>query len=81
MSKPAFPLPQGKDQSENTEGMTLRDYFAAKAMQSYIAKIPLQDSEGIFGAKVERTDNTKLQQDIAESAYWMADAMLAERRK
>lgn len=43
-------------------GMTLRDYFAAKAMAALIAKIPLQ-----------------VRQDIAESAYDYADAMLARR--
>ena len=80
MNEPAFPVKQDVNGYVNQySGMTLRDYFAAKAMQSYISKIPLQDSEGVLGAKVERKDNAKLQEDIAESAYWMADAMLKSR--
>ena len=47
-------------------GMTLRDYFAAKAMQGLMsARNPIL---------------TKIA-DIAEGAYEMADAMLAERNK
>ena len=45
-------------------GMTLRDYFAAKAMQ------------GLVGASKSFPRAT-----IAEHAYLMADAMLAEREK
>ncbi len=47
-------------------GMTLRDYFAAKAMQAYI----------------NRPEATQVQDRmIAECAYDMADAMLAQRDK
>jgi hypothetical protein len=47
------------------DGMTLRDYFAAKAMQGlYLAEWPDVDMPG-----------------IAKAAYAMADAMLAERNK
>lgn len=49
------------------DGMTLRDYFAAKAMQAYVAS----DYEGAAG------HDTK----AAEWAYSLADAMLAERAK
>ncbi len=52
-----------------TGGMSLRDYFAAKAMQCLmadaIAKVPL-------GAKTDGVD-------VAEVAYEMADAMLEQR--
>lgn len=51
------------------------------AMAAYISKIPLQDSEGTLGAPTTREDNTKLQRDIAETAYWMAAAMLADKGK
>jgi hypothetical protein len=60
---PAFPSthPHGQD-----EGMTLRDYFAAKAMQ------------GILAATL--TPNTVWSQDeAAETAYNVADAMLKAR--
>lgn len=51
------------------EGMSLRDYFAAKAMQS----IACADADnGRFRDGVGRT---------AQFAYDMADAMLAEREK
>jgi hypothetical protein len=34
---PAFPL-QGNESYESQDGMTLRDYFAARAMQGLLAK-------------------------------------------
>lgn len=45
-------------------GMTLRDYFAAKAMQAYL---PTAVDKGI------------LENDIADCAYEYADAMLKAR--
>ena len=59
----AFPRPGTGD-----GGMTLRDYFAAKAMQSNI--VILEDWPG--GERAA---------DVAKYAYAMADAMLAEREK
>ena len=62
---PAFPVPD-IDGSAVCEGMTLRDYFAAKAMQ------------GILSATL--TPNTIWSQDdAAETAYNVADAMLEAR--
>lgn len=66
---PAFPF------SENAEcdyytGMTLRDYFAAKAMQGMLANPKLQ--EQILKAG---------QSWIEESAYAVADAMLKAREQ
>ena len=72
---PAFPQTQTLDK-ENTNGfvsgldvgeggMTLRDYFAAKAMQGFAA-------DPNYGAKI---------QEMAEWSYKWADAMLAERSK
>jgi hypothetical protein len=65
MNIPAFPAPAGV--SHITEqGMTLRDYFAAKAMQ------------GILTATL--TPSTIWSQDeAAETAYNVADAMLKAR--
>mgnify|MGYP000918086892 FL=1 len=79
---PAFPMI--RDMRNNPDwdheaGMTLRDYFAAKAMQAIITKLPVVDREGEFGAPVE--DKIKYNADIANSAYWIADAMLEERAK
>ena len=59
---PAFPTVLiGKPEG----GMTLRDYFAAKAMQAM-----LTTSEG------QQWDNIQL----AEESYKLADAMLKERK-
>ena len=62
---PAFPThPEG---ALIHDGMTLRDYFAAKAMQ------------GILAATL--TPNTVWSQDeAAETAYNVADAMLKARQ-
>jgi hypothetical protein len=56
-----------ENENEN-EGMTLRDYFAAKAMQSALLAIPLDTAKS--GDK-----------ELAHFAYAMADAMLKERLK
>lgn len=79
---PAFPMIRDMRHNsdwDHEEGMTLRDYFAAKAMQAIITKLPVVDREGEFGSPVE--DKIKYNADIANSAYWIADAMLAERAK
>lgn len=60
---PAFPV---EDVQENYFGMTLRDYFAAKAMQGLFAA----------GGGVTRTAG-----EWASIAYKMADAMLATRKE
>ena len=63
MNIPAFPAPAGV--SHITEqGMTLRDYFAAKAMQAIV-------SRGIVNEVPLET--------YATNAYKMADAMLKAR--
>lgn len=77
---PAFPMIRDIRHNpdwDHEEGMTLRDYFAVRAMQAIITKLPVVDREGEFGSPIE--DKTKYNADIANSAYWIADAMLAER--
>ena len=67
-NQPAFPCPQGVPPSLG--GMTLRDYFAAKAMQ------------GIFASNTERDhEDSHIFDAVAEAAYLQADAMLAAREK
>lgn len=63
----AFPLIQyiGGKKVLGSEGMTLRDYFAAKAMQSLLAKDTWEQS----GPDM-----------FARDAYAMADAMLEARK-
>jgi len=61
-----------EDQDTNSRGMTLRDYFAAKALQGLLANPKLQPEivkhGGAFGGWIET------------SAYGWADAMLEARK-
>ena len=65
----AFPLadPDGPMQ----QGMTLRDYFAAKALPAVIDKVPSGTGLG-----VSYPENTL---GVARAAYALADAMLKAR--
>lgn len=63
MKQSAFPI--SGSQYRHTEGMTLRDYFAAKAMQGSIAGTP-------HNVDIEPTE-------LATWCYIMADAMLKSR--
>lgn len=66
-SGPAFP--SESSQYGPVLGMSLRDYFAAKAMQ------------GLMGRTWEGLEGQKLVDTWAVSSYAVADAMLAERAK
>ena len=51
-NQPAFPslhwvAPQGHNANENPQGMTLRDYFAAKAMQGMMVDVYASDCDYI----------------------------------
>jgi hypothetical protein len=65
----AFPFIEPIDNDDAVKafhpGMTLRDYFAAKAMQSLVLMSTGEDNEI---------------PDAAEAAYWYADAMMKERK-
>lgn len=61
---PAFPENGARGQAADGEGMSLRDYFAAKAMQGLCAHHEIGHSPYV---------------KIAEAAYHQADAMLAAR--
>jgi hypothetical protein len=75
---PAFPH-FGHTGWSNSGGMTLRDYFAAKAMQSFIT---LQE-EALTrdGCMCDWSKDGTSSEIISEQAYGVADAMLAEREK
>jgi hypothetical protein len=67
---PAFPI-KGPVMTSDEQGMTLRDYFAAKAMQAMVAH------HGLIFSK-----NKQHEQDDAAGAvraYAIADAMLKAR--
>ena len=61
---PAFPA-MHFDLTDNEHGMTLRDYFAAKALQGMLAENGGGAAHNI---------------DLAKFAYWIADAMLEARK-
>jgi hypothetical protein len=65
---PAFPCFDyiAQDGKENPKGMTLRDYFAAKAMQAVMA-----NSGGVWSSHKLET--------YALIAYALADAMMKAR--
>ena len=64
---PAFPVSfkWGRELSQYN-GMTLRDYFAAKAMQSFLDEVGSESDQRFY-------------KDIAIGAYQVADAMLKAR--
>jgi hypothetical protein len=71
MNESAFPIPshvnaQGETHDVEFTGMTLRDYFAAKAMQAIITNHKLEDCD----------DDV-----VAFNAYQLADFMLEARIK
>ena len=61
-------------------GMTLRDYFAAKAMAAFIAE-PVNEGESVTAWRWVSQMHTQMSEpDIfAHAAYRMADAMLKAR--
>jgi hypothetical protein len=63
---PAFPVDEGA-LIRNLQGMTLRDYFAAKAMQ------------GILAGDHPITHDSEPLPTVAKVAYAQADAMLKAR--
>ena len=65
---PAFPTEVWDSEGvpQHTEGMTLRDYFAAKAMHAFLMR---------------PTSMTAPDEVLAEDAYNTADAMLKAREK
>lgn len=62
--RPAFP--QAINPAEHGRGMTLRDYFAAKAMQGFAVDPDMADVPA---------------RDISKLAYKWADEMLKAREK
>jgi len=75
---PAFPDVRSTDylssscsRIETVGGMSLRDYFAAKAMHAIMQR---------YEADTRKTPSDAYRA-LAESAYNIADAMLAERSK
>jgi hypothetical protein len=62
-------------------GMSLRDWFAGRALTALVAKAPLMDREGEHGPKFDDETLRQFRKDMAESAYGYADWMLVARRR
>ena len=74
---PAFPqYPSNFDPL--THGMTLRDYFAAKAMQGYISAKGWHP-DFVFPTDFNFDDGKRAADAVTVSAYKWADAMLKAR--
>jgi hypothetical protein len=71
MNTPAFPTKINTEHFSHPStiyntGMTLRDYFAAKAMQEFLDEVGSQSDQAWFD-------------QIAKNAYRMADTMMKAR--
>ena len=83
---PAFPVDSeffmGKITRHTSSGMTLRDYFAAKAMAALIMEPPFSEGESpAVAVWDDRDDGQPGLEGVAYVAYRVADAMLAARAK
>ena len=67
MNEPAFPA-MHFDLADNEHGLTMRDYFAAKAMQQLMPMVS-NDPRTLM----------PLDFDVANMSYQMADAMMKAR--
>ena len=65
---PAYPVNSDNHAPIASTGMTLRDYFAAKAMNGMLSAVPL-------------SDNWPEPDDLSVRAYKYADAMLKAREQ
>lgn len=68
---PAYPGTEVNGLNCGATGMSLRDYFAAKAMQALLTKWPPME--------VTERERIALVKDLAESAFDVADSMLKAR--
>ena len=72
--RPAFPTPRLDGAVE--DGLTIRDYFAAKAMEaivgSFVPELTKLPADAVMNSGLDNDAFAKL-------AYGMADAMLRER--
>lgn len=75
---PAFPVVDTSGDYPNCHlGMSLRDYFAAKAMQGLLSDLEVSRSL----CDCDEYDGQNFATIVATNAYGFADAMLEERKK
>ena len=80
---PAFPLPLGTancSEPEQSGGMSLRDYFAGKALNGICASFSDYDAREMMIQNAIAAERDAKEQ-VAFAAYEYADAMIAERAK
>jgi hypothetical protein len=84
---PAFPRPAGHNglksaeehsSNECQDGMALRDYFAAEAMNAELASSSFGEAAQCLADEAEKGGRT-IEAQIAFNAYTLADAMLKQR--
>ena len=73
-------FPSAHFQDDELQGMSLRDYFAAKAMQGALSAAA-GDSFAENLRERSRTQGKDIVDLLAMDSYLVADAMLAERAK
>lgn len=81
--KPKNPRAFAKPQSaglygDAQQGMTLRDYFAAAALQGMLSNPKVYRYGGGDNMRIDSVDDTDF---LVQDAYGYADGMLAERER
>lgn len=77
---PAFPHPQGwRRDPAISDGMTLRDYFAAKALVGLLAEPFSEGSSATVSHLAPMRPNDEPGDSFARASYLLADAMLKAR--
>lgn len=74
---PAFPSTHHNGGGEPEKGMTLRDYFAAKAMNGILES----SIDWLPTGKEPDLTSLEIFKDLANDAYAIADAMLKAREQ
>lgn len=74
---PAFPVYHGGNARSDNDGMTLRDYFAAKAMALVMPAVLEEIRKRDFSDEIVG----RLKIASADACYGMADAMMEAREK
>lgn len=77
MEEKAFPCFPDMGVAADSEGMNLRDYFAAKAMAALISHLTRGEDERLIPILSE----DEKEGVIAQDAYEYADAMMEARKK
>lgn len=75
--QPAFPNPRWEGWGSPQEGMTLRDYFAAKAMQAMVT------NDVMYSVAMREASKAGIPEEfaVAQMSFMVADAMLKAREQ